>query len=292
MDEFKKYLINHQEQLETDAPSSLVWGKVQERINTQSGQNFNPVGDESASVKIIETAKVFSMRKLVQWSAAACILGLAGIGVWYLFNDNNMVKPLQEQVVTNEQETNTAPSNSTTNSSTNSPNNSPNNSPSNDRLNESIVATESNSTDASLGSTQPGFSKQTQSFKPKTTGFSTAATNKNNAMTALSNMETGFTQIINLQKGKISTTPMYAESASYFNEFKAQINQLEQEEKQIKKEIAKKGLTDQQLDQLINLYQYKLTVLKQLQLEMNKTNNRYKQNRGPVDSTRAYFINI
>ena len=62
--------------------------------------------------------------------------------------------------------------------------------------------------------------------------------------------------------------------------------------KRQKKEISKKGLTDQQLDQLINLYQYKLTVLKQLQLEMNKTNNRYKQNRGPVDSTRAYFINI
>ncbi|MDO8996450.1 MAG: hypothetical protein Q7U77_07465 [Sediminibacterium sp.] len=284
MDEFKKYLITNQEELETDEPSSLVWGKVQERMNTQSGQTFTPVGNEYASAKIDETAKVYSIRKLVQWSAAACILGLAGIGVWYLFTDNNVVKPLQEQVVTNEQKTNTAPSNSPSKSSLNSPTNS--------RLNESMVATEPNSTDASLGSTQPSFGKQTQSLKPKTTGFSTAATNKSNALTALSNMETGFTQIINLQKGKISTTPMYAESASYFNEFKAQINQLEQEEKQIKKEIAKKGLTDQQLDQLINLYQYKLTVLKQLQLEMNKTNNRYKQNRGPVDSTRAYFINI
>jgi hypothetical protein len=271
MDEFKKYLITNQDQLETDEPSSLVWGKVQERMKTL---------DKSASAKIDGTAKVFSIRKLVQWSAAACILGLAGTGVWYLFNDENAVKPLQEQVVTNEQETSTAPSNSSTNS------------PSNSQLNESMVATEPNSRDASLGSTQPILSKQTQSIKPKTTGITSATTNNNNAMTTLSNMETGFTQIINLQKGKISTTPMYAESANYFNEFKAQINQLEQEEKQIKKEISKKGLTDHQLDQLINLYQYKLTVLKQLQLEMNKTNNRYKQNRGPVDSTRAYFINI
>jgi hypothetical protein len=275
MDEFKKYLITNQEELESDEPSSLVWGKVQERMKTL---------DKSASEKIDSTAKVFSIRRLIQWSAAACILGLAGIGLWYLFNDENAVKPLQEQVVTNEQETNSAPSNL--------PNHSPTNSPSNSQLNESMVATEPSSGDASHSSTQSSFSKQTQSFKPKTTGFSTAATNKNNAMTALSNMESGFTQIINLQKGKISTTPMYAESASYFNEFKAQINQLEREEKQIKKEIAKKGLTDQQLDQLINLYQYKLAVLKQLQLEMNKTNNRYKQNRGPVDSTHAYFINI
>jgi hypothetical protein len=275
MDEFKKYLITNQEELESDEPSSLVWGKVQEHMKTL---------DKSASEKIDSTAKVFSIRRLIQWSAAACILALAGVGVWHLYTDKNAVKPLQEQVVTNEQETNTAPSNL--------PNNSPTNSPSNSQLNESMVATEPSSGDASHSSTQSSFSKQTQSFKPETTGFSTAATNKNNAMTALSNMESGFTQIINLQKGKISTTPMYAESASYFNEFKAQINQLEQEEKQIKKEIAKKGLTDQQLDQLINLYQYKLTVLKQLQLEMNKTNNRYKQNRGPVDSTRAYFINI
>jgi hypothetical protein len=275
MDEFKKYLITNQEELESDEPSSLVWGKVQERMKTL---------DKSASEKIDSTAKVFSIRRLIQWSAAACILGLAGVGVWHLYTDKNVAKPLQEQVVTTEQKTNTAPSNL--------PNNSPTNSPSNSQLNESMVATEPSSGDASHSSTQSSFSKQTQSFKPKTTGFSTAATNKNNAMTALSNMESGFTQIINLQKGKISTTPMYAESASYFNEFKAQINQLEQEEKQIKKEIAKKGLTDQQLDQLINLYQYKLTVLKQLQLEMNKTNNRYKQNRGPVDSTRAYFINI
>jgi hypothetical protein len=275
MDEFKKYLITNQEQLETDEPSSLVWGKVQQRLKTL---------DESAAGKLAGTSKVFSIRRLVQWSAAACVLGLAGMGVWYLLNNQSVVKPMQEQVVTNEQETNTAPSNL--------PNNSPTNSPSNSQLNESMVATEPSSGDASHSSTQSSFSKQTQSFKRKTTGFSTAATNKNNAMTALTNMETGFTQIINLQKGKISTTPMYAESASYFNEFKAQMNQLEQEEKQIKKEISKKGLTDQQLDQLINLYQYKLTVLKQLQLEMNKTNNRYKQNRGPVDSTRAYFINI
>jgi hypothetical protein len=285
MDEFKKYLITNQEQLDTDEPSSLVWSKVQEQLKTQSGENFAQVHDESISVKLDTTAKVFSMRKLVQWSAAACILGLAGIGAWYLFTDNNVVKPLQEQVVTNEEKPNSA-----TNNLNNATNSSTNNFDSTPQATEALVATESNAPSASA--TQPILSKATQSVQSRTASSASPVNNSNNAMTALANMETGFTQIINLQKGKISTTPMYAESASYFNEFKSQINQLEQEEKQIKKEISKKGLTDQQLDQLINLYQYKLTVLKQLQLEMNKTNNRYKQNRGPVDSTRAYFINI
>jgi len=275
MDEFKKYLIRNQEELDSDEPSSLVWSKVQDRLKTL---------DQSASANREATAKVFSIRRWVQWSAAACILGLAGVGIWHLYTNTNSVKPLQEQVGTNDQDGHTAPNNI--------PIQTPANSTSNSHLKESVATTVPDSKDAAGGFTQPELSKTATSMQPRTNVMATASNNNTSAMNAFSNMESGFTQIINLQKGKISTTPMYAESASYFNEFKAQINQIEQEEKQIKKEIAKKGLTDHQLDQLINLYQYKLTVLKQLQLEMNKTNNRYKQNRGPVDSTRAYFINI
>jgi len=281
MDEFKKYLKENQEQLNTDEPSPLIWDKVQQRVKAQSEHGFPKIIDESQSENLDSTTKVFSVRKLMQWSAAACVLGLAGIGVWYLLNDESAVKPLQEQVVINEEKLNSTPLNSRSNSF--------NNSTSNRNLDQVVVATESSA--PASNTTQPILNKPTPSIQRRTASINTS-NNNNNAMTAFSNMESGFTQIINLQKGKISTTPMYAESASYFNEFKAQIIQLEQEEKQIKKEIAKKGLTDHQLDQLINLYQYKLTVLKQLQLEMNKTNNRYKQNRGPVDSTRAYFINI
>jgi len=51
-------------------------------------------------------------------------------------------------------------------------------------------------------------------------------------------------------------------------------------------------MSDQLLNQLINIYQIKLNTLKQLQLEMNKINNRIKQNRVPVDSVKTYFINI
>jgi hypothetical protein len=67
---------------------------------------------------------------------------------------------------------------------------------------------------------------------------------------------------------------------------------MEKDEKLIKSDIAKRGMTDVLLGQLINVYQQKLGLLKQLQIEMNKTNNRYKQNRGPVDSTKTYFLNL
>lgn len=85
---------------------------------------------------------------------------------------------------------------------------------------------------------------------------------------------------------------MYAETPEYFNDFKIQIKQMEKDEKVIKSDIAKRGMNDELLDQLINLYQQKLNTLKQLQLEMNKLNSRYKKSRQPVDPTRTYFLNI
>jgi hypothetical protein len=52
MDEFKKYLVENQEQFNADEPSPLIWDKVQQRVKTQSGENFAQVHDESISVKL------------------------------------------------------------------------------------------------------------------------------------------------------------------------------------------------------------------------------------------------
>jgi hypothetical protein len=98
--------------------------------------------------------------------------------------------------------------------------------------------------------------------------------------------------MISMQKNKINTTPIYAEGADYFNEFKVQMGQMDTDEKQVRKDIKANGLKDDMIGQLINIYQKKLDLLKQLQLEMNKLNNRFKQNRGPIDTTKTYFINI
>lgn len=260
MDEFKQYLHQHQAQLDTDEPSASVWENVQARVQLQTDQRMAD-SNAAAPNKAAAKASVIMMRRMVQWSVAACVIVLAGIGVWALMNNQVAQTPQQEQVV----------------------------------INDSTPITPSQPVVVPLiESVKP--SVQTAFVKTPNTKKSLRINNtkdqRQTALAALNQMENGFTQVINLQRGKISTTPMYAESASYFDEFKVQLAQLEEEEKQIKKDIQKKGLTDQQLDQLINLYQYKLTVLKQLQLEMNKTNNRFKQNRGPVDSTRAYFIQI
>lgn len=105
-------------------------------------------------------------------------------------------------------------------------------------------------------------------------------------------MEASFTQVINLQKARISTTPIYAESPNYFKDFHLQLQQMEKDEKQIKTYIQKNGMSDELLDQLINVYQQKLNMLKLLQTEMQKLNSRYKQNRPAVDTMKTYFLNL
>ena len=276
MDEFKKYLKENRSALDLDEPGSQGWEKVQARL-----QQERPA------------AKVVPIKKYFQWSVAACVFVLAGIGLWSLLDSKP--ETLQQQVLN-------APNDNTTVGVENKSAN-----PANDG------AEKNNSIEIQRGSEELNKSSFGQTIPENETGlaknekaannglYKTFVSKQNNSsaqglskdvLASLASVESGFTQVINLQRGKISTTPMYAESAAYFNEFKMQIQQIEADERQLKKEISKKGLTANQLDQLIDLYQYKLTVLKQLQLEMNKTNNRFKQNRGPVDSTRAYFINI
>lgn len=104
--------------------------------------------------------------------------------------------------------------------------------------------------------------------------------------------EASFTQVINLQKARISTTPIFAESPIYFKDFHTQLIQIEKDEKQIKHYIQKNGMSDELLDQLINVYQQKLNMLKLLQTEVQKLNSRYKQNRPDVDTMKTYFLNL
>lgn len=196
---------------------------------------------------------------MTRWVAAACILVLAGIGTWSLLN----TKKITEQPVLTATTQPVKPNQETV---INKP-----------------VPEENPIDEETLASVKQEPKKKISLVKPVT---------ERPDLIAMNNIENSFKQVINLQRDKVSTTPMFTESAEYFNDFKIQIKQLEKDEKTIKSEIVKRGMTDELLTQLINIYQIKLNTLKQLQTEMNKINNRYKQNRAPVDSTRTYFINI
>lgn len=240
MDELKKYIRQHADQLDLDEPRLQVWEQIKQ---------------QSASAP-----KTTVVVMVTRWAVAACVLLLAGIGGWWLLQEKNTTTELasQQKPVIEK----AAPV-----------------------TNEPVTKTE-NTEPAVLAQVTVPVKKETAVAATKKRTQPTAN------MIALQHMENSFTQVINLQRERVSSMPMYAESPAYFNDFAIQIRQMEKDEKQIKSDIARRGMTDGLLDQLINLYQQKLTILKQLQTEMTKTNNRYKQNRVPVDSAKTYFLKI
>lgn len=61
MDPFKKYIQENREALDTDAPRPLVWERIEKEL---------PV-----------PPKKISTTRIIAWSAAACVVVLAGIGI-------------------------------------------------------------------------------------------------------------------------------------------------------------------------------------------------------------------
>lgn len=247
MDELKKYLQNHRDQLGDDAPSPRIWTGISESMAPKATPLFR-IG--------------------VKWAAAAILLVMAGAAIWYW---NQPTQPAQEMVKASIK---TIPS---------QPSALPN-----------LVDTMERTITAAL--TKPAVNaKNAQRGFPAATPITTIHTVSelsNNDQVKMASLESSFTQVINLQKARISTTPLYAESPNYFKDFKLQMQQMEKDEKQIKHFISKNGMSDELLDQLINVYQQKLNMLKQLQNEMQKLNTRYKQNRESVDTAKTYFLNL
>ncbi|MCP9751283.1 hypothetical protein [Ferruginibacter sp. HRS2-29] len=98
-------------------------------------------------------------------------------------------------------------------------------------------------------------------------------------------------ELVNYQLQNIRTTPVYAENPAYFNDFKTRLRQMDTDEAAIRTNIRQNGISNTLIEQLINVYQQKLDVLKSLQQEINKMNTRVQQE-NPADSLNKYYLNI
>ncbi|MBY0481065.1 MAG: hypothetical protein K2Q21_06905 [Chitinophagaceae bacterium] len=244
MSELKKYLQEHQSEMDTDIPGERVWMGIQNSTSTDA-----------------DSITVWFYTK---WAVAAAILLIAGTSAWLLLNSSKNTSK-QTELVKNPNQL--IPS------------------PGTIRLDTTTIQ----NTNAGLIA-QNTVQKNIASKALKHTDRKTPL--PASEFQQLHLLENSFVQVINLQKARVSTTPLYAESPEYFNDFAVQMKQMEQDEKAIKADIFKYGLTDSKLDQLINVYQQRLSVLKQLQTEMHKLNSRYKQNRVAVDTAKTYFLSL
>ncbi len=221
--------------------------------------------------KEVAPKKVFHIHSTVRYAAAACVIFIIGLGVWMAVNktenhQNVSVQPTKKisiPAIIDQKDT---------------------------AENNPVFADASKSIASNIP--QKKVLRPTISSVKKQVVTSTTNKMVSTDWQMLESVENSFKQVIHLQKNRINTTPLNAESPSYFKDFSVQIQQMEKDELQIKKEMKQNGFSNELLDQLINIYQQKLILLKQLQGEINKTNNRYKQNRTPVDTTKTYFLNI
>ena len=253
MDELKKHIQQKLDELDVDEPNGKGWAQIDKQL--------------FPSKRIVISFPV-------RWAVAACIVLLAGIGV-FLFNQKSTdsVSTLTTKEEIKRVDDNLVQTNSSTKASIDS---------GNGRVGKDVV-----------------LSTQKEKIAPVASVAKRQLPNNNkseeaslNEMKALENVENSFTQVINMEKARVNTTPLTGEDPSYFKDFGRQINQMEYDEVVIKKEIKKHGITDGLLDRLINIYQQKLNVLKQLQKEIQKTNNRFKQGRNPEETPKLYFLNI
>lgn len=231
------------EELDMDEPRERVWQAI--------NQNLQPVKRSAILV-------------YMKWAVAACVIGLAGFGLYKLQDTNKLQVTSYQEARTKYQEPSI-------------------------KNQELIAKVEVPSDKNQIPTSKFQVSNKAPNLKPKIQNNQPQTTNN---QLVLQQVENTFTQVINLQRAKVNTTPLNAENPSYFNDFTIEIKRMERDEQGIKKDISKSGLTDELLDQLINVYQQKLNVLKQLQNEIHKTNNRFKQNRIPSDTTKTYFLNI
>jgi len=238
MDEFKKYLQQHKEQMEIDTPSENVLQRIQAQTATK------------------QKGKLYSM--FVKLAAAACILAAIGFGIKYFFYRGD--KTQIDIVKTPATEIKKLPDSFKTPVEP-------------DTLKNTIAATtiEPNS------NTKPVTSIKKEITLP---------------YQLMNSFEHNYAQLVNLQLKTIRHTPLYGETPDYFNDFKKTLHQIDNDEATVKSNIKTNGLNDELLEQLINVYQQKIDVLKSLQHEMNKMNNKVKENQQPSDTLRSHYINI
>jgi hypothetical protein len=238
MDEFKKYLRENRHLLDVESPpSSRVWQSIQQQGSVRRRMVITP---------------------MIRWMVAACIVLLTGAATYMLWPS----KPDIAFAGTNPESRHPKP----------------------DTVIQTPEIIGRTDTAGSAISPLPGEviaesaganTKKSTKNVPNPRKTVRPALSKKRSKVDL--LQENYAGIINLQLKKLESTPIHVESPGYFHAFKKQWYDMEKDEKKIKEDMRLYGLNDAVLTQFIQLYQQKLLLLKQLQDEINKMNNRAQQ---------------
>lgn len=248
MDEFKKYLFDHRDELDAEKPPRpQVWKHVQRET------------------QVVKKPVIPMMAK---WIAAAAILVAVSILIYQL---QRPAKPDTTQLAGgNTKKPATSPeSNGRTDSSVGTP--------STAVIETPVVELPGPKLTREKTPASRRLAKKERSVAPA------------QSKSPLEAVEDNYATIINYQLQKLEKTPIYTESPGYFHVFKKQWLDLERDEKKVKQDVRQYGMNNNIVDKLIQLYQQKLWLLKELQSEINKMNVRAKQHPDIQRTNPAYL---
>jgi hypothetical protein len=94
----------------------------------------------------------------------------------------------------------------------------------------------------------------------------------------LAMQEKSYIQLINNKIETIENTEIQKDNAVLFDSFNQQLQTIDRQYDLCRKEIDKHGYTDELIQQVIYIYQLKLSVLQMMQKEVEKINQRSNKN--------------
>lgn len=209
----------------------------------------------------IASAKSRSSRWVPRYVAAACAIALAGVGIWLVVRVN---KPPVDTTKNNSGRIIKEPA------------------PGNEKI-ENTVRKEENTA---------GKDIVRSTSKPKRAGHKARSQKQAEFPDEIDTIDKSYSSLIDHQLRKLRATPLYAENGSYFSFYIEQFKQMDQDEQAVRNHIKAYGLTNEFLEQLINVYQQKLNVLKNLQTEINKMNNKVREKQAPSGNPEVHYLNI
>ncbi len=232
MDNFKKYLQQHSEEMDFDKPSAAVWNNI-EKAGAQK-----------------KTGSLFSLSTRI--AAAAAIVVAIAVGIKLSTQQKTIAPGIDNNI---------------------------------SKAPEKIIA---DSARPALAVTDFSNTADTTATPVKKNRITKQADQR---YAMMESFKQSYGQLVGYQVSNIRSTPVYAEDPAYFDDFKTRLRQMDTDELTIRNRIRRQGMSNNLLEQLINVYQQKLDVLKSLQAEINKMNERVKENPA-TDSLSKYYLNI
>jgi hypothetical protein len=254
MDKLKEYLVRHKADLDVDSPASDTWEYIGSKMSDGSHQS-------GFATKSGFQAKSGSSTWVIRYAVAACVIALAGAGLWLVIKNNKVPSDTAKH---NSGAIKKQPA------------------PGNEKIEDTPRKEEKT----------PGKDIVRNIAKSKQARHKTRSQKPTESSDVVDVIDKSYSSLIDYQLRKLRATPLYAENGSYFSFYVEQFKLMDQDEQQVRNDIKTYGLTGEFLEQLINVYQQKLNVLKNLQTEINKMNNKVREKQAPSEKPEVHYLNI